>query len=260
MLMIKRWQKKTFANVHPSRWQPQLTVARCDYVEGAVTRLYGGTALGQEEILIVGCDQGQLCEELARRGAIILGLDDSPLVLEQAQRHARERALGHVIAYLSGRAEALPFASGSFSMVVCLQALAQVRDLRAAIAEMARVLAPGGLLVFEALNGNWPSRLLLNWLGERLPLVLGLEGAGRPRSLIRPRELAFLLTAYGLQPGEISSFLSRGLANSGLLWSLFRFTRLHYLGYAVRLPAPQQGSLLRSEPRWQASQGSKRTG
>jgi 2-polyprenyl-6-hydroxyphenyl methylase/3-demethylubiquinone-9 3-methyltransferase len=260
MLMIKRWQQRIFANVHSSQWQPQLTVARCDYVEGAVTRLYGGTALGQEEILIVGCDQGQLCEELARRGAIILGLDDSPLVLEQAQRHARERALGHVIAYLCGQAEALPFASGSFSMVVCLQELAQVRELRAALAEMARVLAPGGLLVFEALNGSWPSRLLLSWLGERLPLVFGLEGAARPRSLIRPRELAFLLIAYGLQLAEIGSLPSGGPTNGGFLWSLCRLTRLHYLGYAVRLPAPQQGSPLRSEPRWRASQGSKRTG
>ncbi|WP_069803344.1 class I SAM-dependent methyltransferase [Thermogemmatispora onikobensis] len=234
MFLIQRWQKRFFSSAHPSRWQLQLTVERGDYVETAAARFYGGPVLGQEEILVVGCGgQGQLCEELARRGAIIVGLDDSPRVVEQAQRHARASGLGHLIAYMCGRAEALPFATGSFSMVVCLQALEQVRDLRAAIAEMARVLAPGGLLLFEALNGSWPARLLLSW-----PLVREQKNAGRPRSFIRPRELAFLLTAYGLQPGEIGRFLPHDLAHGGPSWhlNLSRVTRARSLGYALRLP------------------------
>ncbi|WP_052891095.1 class I SAM-dependent methyltransferase [Thermogemmatispora carboxidivorans] len=239
MFLVKRWQKRFFSSAHPFRWQLQLTVARSAYIEAAAARFYGGPVLGQEEILVVGCGQGQLCEELARRGAIIVGLDDSPSVLEQAERHARQSGLGHLIAYLRGQAEALPFATGSFSMVVCLQALEQVKDLRAAIAEMARVLAPGGLLVFEALNDSWPVRLLLGWPGRRRPLVLEQKKAGRPRGLIRPRELAFLLTASGLHPVEIGRFLPRDIADGGLIWSLSRVTRARYLGYALRLPPPR---------------------
>ncbi|WP_376795400.1 class I SAM-dependent methyltransferase [Thermogemmatispora sp.] len=248
MPTVKRWQTVIFSAAHPRERQPQLTKVRGDYVEAVAARLYGRQALGQEEILVVGCGQGQLCEELARRGAIVLGLDDSPAMLAQARRHAEEVALGHVIAYVQGRAEALPFASGSFSLVVSLQALTQAEDLRAAVAEMARVLAPGGLLVFEAQRGGWLLRLLWNWLGKRWSAVLAAERVADARHCLRPRELIFLLRAYGLQPGEIRGFSPRGSAKGALAQSLGRYLGLRYLGYALRQPPPRSRAHQESVP------------
>ncbi|MBX5451237.1 class I SAM-dependent methyltransferase [Thermogemmatispora sp.] len=241
MFTVKRSQATLFRGQIGEQSQP--IAAGCDYIESCATRLYGKLALGQQELLVVDGSRGQLSIELARRGAIVVGLDESPAALRQAQRLAQGHALGQVITYVQGSIEALPFATGSFSMAVWWQAQGQVKDWRTAIAEVARVLAPGGLLVFSFLNRTWLSRLLLSPVGEHLPLDLKAGGSLRPQALIRPRELAFLLTAYGLQPSEIRGFLPRGLASGGLVWDLSRFRGLFYLGYAVRLPP--RGSLAR---------------
>nr|BBH93995.1 hypothetical protein KTA_21940 [Thermogemmatispora argillosa] len=234
---VKRSQATLFQGQAGEQWQ-QWIASGCDYIESCAAGLYGGQALGQQELLVMGCGHGQLCIELARRGAIIVGLEESPAALAQAQRQAQEHALGQVITYVQGTVERLPFATGSFSMAVSWQAQGQVKDWRAAIAEIARVLAPGGLLVFVTLNRTWLARLLLSPMGERLPLDLKAGSSVRWRDLIRPRELAFLLTAYGLQPGEIRGLRPRprSFSSDNLAWELSRFQGLFYLGQAVRLP------------------------
>ncbi|WP_439659511.1 class I SAM-dependent methyltransferase [Lentzea sp. HUAS TT2] len=75
----------------------------------------------------------------------ITGLDLSPAMLGIARTRAAE--LGSEVELHEGDAQALPFADESFDTVVCTLGLCGVPDEREAIAEMYRVLRPGGKLL-----------------------------------------------------------------------------------------------------------------
>ena len=94
-----------------------------------------GTALD------VGCGEGRFCRMLRQRGIDAIGIDPTAALLEEARR----RDPGGD--YRSGRAETLEFEGGRFDLVVTYLTLIDIPDFRAAIAEMARVLRPGGSLL-----------------------------------------------------------------------------------------------------------------
>jgi len=101
---------------------------------------------GFRRALDVGCGEGRFCRMLHDLGIGTVGIDPTDALLRQA----RARDPGG--AYLLGRAEALPFADGAFDLVVSYLTLIDMPDLRAAIPEMARVLAPGGTLLIANLS------------------------------------------------------------------------------------------------------------
>jgi SAM-dependent methyltransferase len=108
---------------------------------------------GSGRILDLACGDGHLLEVLRRRGvpaARLVGLDMSADELELARaRPALEGAL-----LVRERAQALPFADASFDCVVSHMALMLMSDVDAVVSELARVLAPGGLLA--AVLGGGP--------------------------------------------------------------------------------------------------------
>ncbi len=84
----------------------------------------------------------------------LVGLDLSPRMLAEASRHAT--GLGRTVELREGDAGALPFPDGSFDTVVCTLALCVLPDRAGAIAEMYRVLRPGGrLLLLDHLEPRW---------------------------------------------------------------------------------------------------------
>ena len=94
-----------------------------------------------ERILDLGCGDGHLTERIAASGASVVGLDASP------QMAAAARARG--IAVEEGSAEAMPFLEQSFDAVFSNAALHWVRGQEAMLAEVRRVLRPGGRFVAE---------------------------------------------------------------------------------------------------------------
>ena len=84
-------------------------------------------------------------------------------MLNIAQRRAAE--LGRSADLREGDAHDLPFADASFDTVVCTFSLCAIPDDRRAVAEMARVLRPGGLLLLadHIVGSSWPVRA-----GQRL--------------------------------------------------------------------------------------------
>ena len=166
----KQSQEEIFS--HYTWWEQScilrhITKERCDYIEACVNRVFGREALRQQEILEVGSGGGLICEELARRGAVTVGLDPSLEALQTAQSHVQQSGLGHNVSFERGYAEALPFASGSFSVIVCLDVLEHVKNLATTLNEINRVLAPGGIFIFDTINRTWLARLILIWIGER---------------------------------------------------------------------------------------------
>ena len=75
----------------------------------------------------------------------LAGVDQSPAMLDIARERAGQ--LGRAVDLRQGDAQALEFPDASFDTMVCTFSLCAIPDDRAAVAEMARVLRPGGLLL-----------------------------------------------------------------------------------------------------------------
>ena len=90
-----------------------------------------------ESLLDVGCGTGHFSRRFARAGLTVTGLDPDPAMLAFAREH------DGTIAYLQGRAEALPFADDAFDYCVAVTSLCFVANPARALAEMWRVARRG---------------------------------------------------------------------------------------------------------------------
>jgi SAM-dependent methyltransferase len=98
-----------------------------------------------------------LLKQLAFDGHVI-GLDLSKNMLDQAK--LKVAPFCSRVDLIQQRADTLPFMANTFDAVTCLEALEFVPDPKQAIAEMVRVLRPGGVLMISNRIG-WESRLLV---------------------------------------------------------------------------------------------------
>jgi SAM-dependent methyltransferase len=94
-----------------------------------------------ERILDLGCGDGQLTLKIAATGAHVVGVDASAEMIAAARQRGIEAE--------KGTAEALPYPDGSFDAVFSNAALHWVRGQDAMMAEVRRVLRPGGRFVAE---------------------------------------------------------------------------------------------------------------
>lgn len=96
--------------------------------------------------LDVGCGEGRFCRMLGAKGISTVGVDPTESLISQARYRDPNGD------YRIGRAESLDFADASFDLVVSYLSLIDIPDIAAAIAEMARVLRPGGSLLIANLT------------------------------------------------------------------------------------------------------------
>lgn len=109
--------------------------------------------------LDVGCGEGRFCRLLSERGAMTVGVDPTPALLDVARaRHPQGE-------YVECRAEELLFEDGSFDLAVSYVTLCDIPDYRRAIAEMARVLKSGGRLLV-ALHTPFATTSPTGWLRD----------------------------------------------------------------------------------------------
>lgn len=135
-------------------------------LEGAVRALMTPKA----QLLDVGCGAGDFARRLMREGAApdqITLIDPSEGMLIQCGDLPAPR--------LKGRIEALPFAQATFDIVTCAWALETTAQTDVALAELCRVLKPGGVLSL-AFCANRPSTGFTGWLMAR---SVELRGTGR---------------------------------------------------------------------------------
>jgi ubiquinone/menaquinone biosynthesis C-methylase UbiE len=123
------------------------------------------------DVLEIGIGTGRNLPHY-RADVSLIGIELSPAMLEIARARARE--LGREVDLRVGDAQALEFPDDSFDAVVCTLSLCTIPDDRAAVAEVRRVLRPGGrfLLLEHVRSPVLPVRL-----GQRLldPLAVRFE-------------------------------------------------------------------------------------
>jgi demethylmenaquinone methyltransferase/2-methoxy-6-polyprenyl-1,4-benzoquinol methylase len=131
-----------------------------------------------ERVLDVACGTGLVTAELlARADCSVVGLDQSPQMLAAARARFAPPAAERRVQLLQGEAEALPFADASFDALTVTYLLRYVDDPAATVAELARVVRPGGRLAsLEFGVPTWAPARAAWWLYTRaaLPLLGGL--------------------------------------------------------------------------------------
>jgi demethylmenaquinone methyltransferase / 2-methoxy-6-polyprenyl-1,4-benzoquinol methylase len=163
-----------------------------------------------DRVLDVCCGTGDLALAASRLGGRVTGLDFSEAMLERARRKAPD------LAWVRGDALALPFEDGSFDAVTIGFGLRNLEDERRGLAELRRVLVPGGRL--GVLEITRPEGLLRPfyrvWFDGLVPLagkVLpgGAAYAYLPASVRRfpsPELLAELILTAGFEDVRIRLF------------------------------------------------------
>jgi len=106
-------------------------------------------------VLDVGCGTGVVAMTAARKGARVTGADLTPALLERARENAS--IMGLEVEFHESDVEALPFAEGSFDVVVSQFGHMFAPNPAQATAEMLRVLKPGGTIAFS----TWPPELMI---------------------------------------------------------------------------------------------------
>ena len=151
-----------------------------------------------DRVLDMGCGAGRHAFELYRRGTDVVAFDqDADELSAVADMFAAMRAEGQVpdgaeADVKQGDALALPFAAGEFDRVVAAEVLEHIPDDEAAIAELVRVLRPGGTMAVT----------VPRWLPERICWALSdeyHEVEGGHVRIYTGDELVGKLRAAGLQ-------------------------------------------------------------
>ncbi|MEP7334208.1 MAG: methyltransferase domain-containing protein [Actinomycetota bacterium] len=161
---------------------------------------------GGTRVLDAGCGAGRLSVDLARRGLRVHAVDTAEKLVDAARETVNAAGLSDAVGVRTADVHALPFEDGTFAAVVALGLLPWVHTPARALAELARVLAPGGHVVLSCDS----AAALQSWLDPRLvPATSGTKRAlyrllGRtappwPRTYSR-RELRRLLGSAGLAP------------------------------------------------------------
>jgi demethylmenaquinone methyltransferase/2-methoxy-6-polyprenyl-1,4-benzoquinol methylase len=141
--------------------------------------MVGAVQAGRDDrVLDVATGTGLVARELVRRyGCSVVGVDQSTEMLAGARRRlAREPALARRIELVQGEAERLPFANRQFDHLTFTYLIRYVDDPGATLAELARVVRPGGRIA--SLEFGLPDPPLWRTLW-RLYTRAGLPVAGR---------------------------------------------------------------------------------
>ena len=154
---------------------------------------------------VAAADPGFVLDVCTGTGDIALGLDPGPevvaadfslpmLVLAKAKAADRSRRLP----LLAADAGALPLADGSADVVTVAFGVRNFADLEAGLAELIRVLRPGGrLLVLEFSRPRGPAAPVLAWWVRSVPPRIGRALSGDPE-------------AYDYLPASVDGFADRG--------------------------------------------------
>jgi SAM-dependent methyltransferase len=162
---VRRLRKENFeAHAGPDTNERQLVPGR----SWAAWSRALGHLLPPLRVADIGCGEGYLTIEASRWAAKVIAVDRSDAVLKKARALASRRRVRNVI-WKRGELERLPLRDGSVDVALLSQALHHAPEPARAVAEAARIVAPGGRVLVLDLREHderWVrSRLGDRWLG-----------------------------------------------------------------------------------------------
>jgi 2-polyprenyl-6-hydroxyphenyl methylase/3-demethylubiquinone-9 3-methyltransferase len=193
-------------------------------------------------VLDVGCGAGFLSNRLAGEGFRVHGIDLSPESLEVARRYDTTAS----VVYSTSDAYALPFGAAEFDAVTAMDFLEHVAEPEKIIAEISRVLKPGGLFFFHTFNRSLLTQLvvikLVEWFVANTPKRMHVR-----ELFIKPAELGAYCARQGLEVKEmtglkpcLSTLTWRGIRTrsvpEGFEFALTKSRLISYLGCARKRP------------------------
>jgi ubiquinone/menaquinone biosynthesis C-methylase UbiE len=146
----------------------------------------------------------------------LTGVEWSPAMLQRARDRAGQ--LGRAVDLRLGDAQALEFPDACFDAVVCTFSLCAIPDDRKAVAEMARVVRPGGLLLLadHVEASSWPARA-----AQALIEVVSIPAGGeyfRRRPIMQVRALGFIVEDHDrFKLGIVERLAARKPHQAGVL-------------------------------------------
>jgi len=147
-------------------------------------------------MLDIGCGGGILSEPLARLGAQIVGADPASENIAAAQAHAQES--GVAVDYRATTAEALAEAGERFDVVLAMEVVEHVTDVKEFVAVCASMVKPGGLMIAATLNRTLKS-FALAIVGAEYLLRWLPRGTHQWDKFVTPNELELAFEQGGLQ-------------------------------------------------------------
>lgn len=202
----------------------QINPLRLDWIQ-SFAPLQGMKALD------VGCGGGILADSMARKGAMVTGIDLSSKALRVAQLHALEAQTPNV-AYREVSAEALAAEQpAEFDVVTCMEMLEHVPDPASIVQACSTLVKPGGWVFFSTLNRN-AMAFFQAIVGAEYVLGLLPRGTHEYAKMIRPSELALFCRRAGL---DLQSSAGLGYNPLTQRYSMSSNTQVNYL-VATRKP------------------------
>ena len=190
--VAEQYRSTAWLDVRRSIWQPLPRGESAQDIAVAALAEVGPAAL-----LEVGCGTGELAERCARElGCRVVALDQSTAMVEATAVRGVEAVVGDV--------QALPFAHGSFDCALAAWMLYHVPDLQRGMAELRRVLRPGGRLV-AITNGQ-----------RGMAELLVPAGLVRPSATFRRENGAELLAAHFDEVAQIDLRSTGLVADAGV--------------------------------------------
>jgi 2-polyprenyl-6-hydroxyphenyl methylase/3-demethylubiquinone-9 3-methyltransferase len=220
------WEEESFL----SNLRTSVNPVRLEYIDTILHTL--GLKPEGLRALDVGCGGGYLTEELARLGFRVTGVDSAPESVAVAQAHGKQGGLE--LEYRIARAEALPFADGSFDLVTCCDVLEHVDDLGRVIVEAGRVLKPGGLFIYDTINRTFMTWLGVIFVAQELPLTRFFPPKTHDwHMFLRPNELTSTLLRQGIVNQDMRG-MSSVVTPIRHFWLivLLKYGRLRYRDYS----------------------------
>lgn len=188
-----------------------------------------------EAVLDVGTGTGVVAVTAARKGARVKGIDLSPVLLEQAALNAR--VAGVSVEWREGDAEQLPYADASFDVVLSEFGHMFAPRPEVAVAEMRRVLRPGGRVAFA----TWPPE---HFVGRLFAFIARHVPPPPPGAAAPPAWGNPIIVTERLASGFDAPFFARGTMTIAAL-SLHHFRE--FMEQSVG-PMQKLASALAAEP------------
>lgn len=205
-------------------------------------------------VLDLGCGDGCLRARLIAHGhapTALIGLDVS------ADELALARAGAPTAALTQARAQALPFAAGTFAAVVSHFAWTLMPDLEAIVGELARVLAPGGRFLAVVGGGPRGEDAFAGLLELAAPYAAAAPPTprlGDPRARTDAGLAALFTPAAGFAPPAIVDWAIDLAGDAAAVWAALA-PSYHLATVPAAARAALEAAFLDAAPRWRRADG-----